>query len=311
MLTSLGRPIIRDDRPAYRLYPAAVVGVRELSPHFRRVTFTSDGFDTFGTDGLDQRIKVLFPLPGIGFTDIGHDTEWYTRWRALPEGLRNPFRTYTVRAVRQEEGEVDIDFVSHPGQGADGPAARWLATAAPGDEVVIVGPDARSIHSAIGIDFHPGTATEILLAGDETAAPAICGILEALPAGVHARAFVEVPTAADAIRVRSDARLDITWIARDRDGASLDAAVRGWVASNPSLLHRALAGHSQELADIDVDVDVLWDAPDRVTGEFYAWIAGESAVIKGIRRMLVTETGIDRARVAFMGYWRRGKAEGQ
>jgi NADPH-dependent ferric siderophore reductase len=288
-----------------------VAAVRELTPNFRRVTFAAEDFAFFGTDGLDQRIKILFPLANGGFTDIGADTEWYTRWRALPEHLRNPFRTYTVRAVRRDDREVDVDFVSHPGVGADGPAARWLATATEGDDVVIVGPDGRSLGSAVGIDFHPGTATEILLAGDETSTPAICGILESLPAGVHARAFVEVPTAADAVEVRSDAAIEITWIARDRDGAALDAAVRAWVAGNASLLRPALATHRQELADVDVDRELIWDAPLAVSGEFYAWIAGESAVIKGIRRMLVTETGIDRARVAFMGYWRRGKAESQ
>jgi NADPH-dependent ferric siderophore reductase len=42
---------------------------------------------------------------------------------------------------------------------------------------------------------------------------------------------------------------------------------------------------------------------------FYAWIAGEAAVIKDVRRYLVREVGIDRKQVAFMGYWRQGKAE--
>jgi NADPH-dependent ferric siderophore reductase len=45
--------------------------------------------------------------------------------------------------------------------------------------------------------------------------------------------------------------------------------------------------------------------------DFYAWLAGESSVIKTLRRFLVSETGIDRKRVAFMGYWRLGKSEAQ
>jgi NADPH-dependent ferric siderophore reductase len=42
---------------------------------------------------------------------------------------------------------------------------------------------------------------------------------------------------------------------------------------------------------------------------FYAWLAGEAAVIKTLRRHLVTDCGVDRRSVAFMGYWRQGRAE--
>ncbi|MGA8255779.1 MAG: SIP domain-containing protein, partial [Nocardioides sp.] len=37
-------------------------------------------------------------------------------------------------------------------------------------------------------------------------------------------------------------------------------------------------------------------------------IAGESQVVTGLRRALVTGLGIDRHQVAFMGYWRVGVA---
>jgi NADPH-dependent ferric siderophore reductase len=52
--------------------------------------------------------------------------------------------------------------------------------------------------------------------------------------------------------------------------------------------------------------------PDPATGgdhvDLYAWIAGESAMVTGLRRHLVKELGVDRRQVAFMGYWRRGVA---
>lgn len=53
--------------------------------------------------------------------------------------------------------------------------------------------------------------------------------------------------------------------------------------------------------------------PDLVSGRegldrCYAWIAGESKVVTGLRRHLVTELGMDRSQVAFMGYWREGVA---
>lgn len=40
----------------------------------------------------------------------------------------------------------------------------------------------------------------------------------------------------------------------------------------------------------------------------YAWIAGESRMVTTLRRALVSEVGVHRAQVAFMGYWRRGVA---
>ena len=63
------------------------------------------------------------------------------------------------------------------------------------------------------------------------------------------------------------------------------------------------------LPEVDVDADVLWETGDG-TGGFYAWIAGEAAVVRDLRRCLVAEHGVDRRSVAFMGYWRRGRAEG-
>ena len=304
----------KDARPSYRPFAASVLRVVELSPTFRRVTFTGADLRGFGTDGLDQRIKLVLPVNG-GFGALNWadeqmiaDGTWYQAWRALPVEARAPFRTYTVRAVRAAVGEVDVDFVVH---GDAGPAARWILAAREGDEVIIVGPDALSIDSHVGIDWRPGDATTVLLAGDETAAPAICSILESLPAGMRATAFIEVPHAADVQPIDSAADITVRWIARDRDELQLGDAVRAWLAENPTAYAPALATAAQVVEEIDVDVDMLWDSPEEARGEFYAWLAGESAMIKSLRRLLVSETGIDRRRVAFMGYWRLGKPEVQ
>ena len=73
------------------------------------------------------------------------------------------------------------------------------------------------------------------------------------------------------------------------------------------------------MAADEVDPD-LWETPTysssgeevpadaTVVGGTYAWIAGESKVVTGLRRHLVNELGFDRRQVAFMGYWRRGVA---
>ncbi|MBN9174761.1 MAG: siderophore-interacting protein [Microbacterium sp.] len=298
-------------RPAYRPYRIRVAEVRRLTPHFVRVTFTGDDLGHFGLGRLDQRVKVVLPRDDGGWADFGQDDgdgDWYARWRGLPVEIRNPFRTYTVRRIDPDAAELDIDFVVHHDAG---PAGAWAEAARIGDEVVVVGPDERSPQSRVGIDWHPGTATRFLLAGDETAAPAICAILESLPETSQVDAIIEVPTAADALPLSIPAGFRVTWLGRGdgEHGEALIGAVTEWTRAHRGLLEQAAAPRRQELEEIDVDRDLLWDSPEDGDGEFYAWIAGESATVKTLRRHLVSGCGVDRRRVAFMGYWRRGRVE--
>jgi len=333
------------DWPDYRPYPGRVTGVRRLSPSFVRVTVSGPDYCWFGADGLDQRIKVVLPLPGLGtdagpgFGDFGQESPavlaqgtWYEAWRRLPDGTRNPIRTYTVRRARPQESAVDVDMVLH----ADaGPAGTWAAAARPGDEIVLVGPDSRSSGSGGGIDFHPGTADRLLLVGDETALPAIAAILES-PAARRARSvdvLVEAPHAEDRIVVdealaAGPLSARVSWASRDSwapprgpdggptFGATLLPRVQSWARARQQA--DVLAGArvapdvQQALEDVDIDTDLLWDAPEgprSADGGFYAWMAGEAGAIKGLRRFLVRDCGIDRARVSFMGYWRAGRPE--
>jgi NADPH-dependent ferric siderophore reductase len=298
-------------RPGYRPYPVSVRRAVRLTPYLTRVTFTGDELVHFGTAGLDQRIKIVLPLADGSFSDLGqHDGagDWYDRWRALPDAARNPFRTYTVRRVAPQLRELDVDFVVHHDAG---PAGAWAEAAAEGDRVLVVGPDERSPHSRIGIDWHPGSARRVLLVGDETAAPAITSILETLDPGIVADAFIEVPTP-DAVPLARDVPGHrLAWLDRGArsHGTRLVEAVADWAADSAELLRRAAAPRRQELEDVDVDSELLWDVPEGPEGEFYAWIAGEAATVKALRRMLVTGHGVDRSRVAFMGYWRLGRAE--
>ncbi|WES65570.1 siderophore-interacting protein [Microbacter sp. GSS18] len=304
-------------RPAYRPYIARVSGARRLSPHFVRVTLTGDDFDVFGTAGLDQRVKLLVPHADGSVSDVGQreqavidDGSWYDRWRDLPDAARNPLRTYTIRRIDPAARELDIDIVLHHDAG---PAGSWAQQARPGQEIVVVGPDERSDMRRIGLDWHPGTARRVLLAGDETAAPAICAILESLDASWDADAFIEVPTAADRLDIAAAPSTRVTWAVRGRrpHGTALTDAVTAWSARHTELLAEAAAPRRQELADIDVDRELLWDSPGDGEGDFYAWIAGEAGTVKTLRRHLVQGCGVDRRRVAFMGYWRLGQSERQ
>ncbi|WP_166981218.1 siderophore-interacting protein [Paramicrobacterium fandaimingii] len=298
------------ERPSFSNFDLRVSRVRQLSPHFTRVTFTGDDLVNFGTEGLDQRIKVVLPLPSTGFDTFPTGADWYGEWRELPEAKKNPFRTYTIRSIRVADRELDVDFVAH---GDGGPASQWAMSAAVGERVIVVGPDSRSSSRGVGLTWKPGAARHLLIAGDETAVPAISAILESLPETAVGRVFLEVPSADDVLQLTAPAGVSITWVPRvspHRDyGLGLVAAVRDWVRDHV----RTVSSTPVTLDEVDIDSEILWDVPDPAVmpgpDDMYAWIAGEASAIKTIRRFLVSESGLDRKSVAFMGYWRLGKAE--
>ncbi|MGO3649559.1 siderophore-interacting protein [Agrococcus casei] len=301
--------------PAYRPFVTTVLETQRLSSSYVRVTFGCVDFEHIGLHARDQRVKLVIPGASGTVGDFGqHDettyTDWYAQWRELPEAERGFMRTYTIRNPDPAARTIDVDFVVHH---EPGPAGAWALQAQTGQEIVVIAPDARTADPSIGSDWHPGTAQHILLAGDETAAPGIAGILEKLDSRYSVTAFIEVAHADDRLDITTDADVTLNYLVRGDlgHGEKLVGAVRAWADDNRPLLEQAAAPRTQELAVIDVDTDLLWESPADSDGDFYAWVAGESAAVKTIRRTLVTEHGVDRKRVAFMGYWRLGKSERQ
>lgn len=301
----------------YRTFRTTVARVTPLSPHFTRITLTGDDLVHFGTDGLDQRIKLIIPFADGTITDVGqfddsqNMSEWYRRWRELPDEQRNPIRTYTIRAPRPHDREIDVDFVLH---GAEGPASAWATAARVGDPLFVVGPDSRSEEQSGGIEWRPGDASSVLLAGDETAVPAICSIVESLGDDITGDVLIEVPTPADILPLVAPAEVRVRWLARDgaAHGVRLSAAVHAWGRERATTTATATAAAAAVDADITdpAEDEVLWEVPESAqTGE-YAWLAGEAGTITALRRHLVRDLGIDRRSIAFMGYWRRGRSEG-
>jgi NADPH-dependent ferric siderophore reductase len=302
--------------PVYRPFAVAVSRVQRLSPSFVRVTFAGTDLSDCAPNGWDQRIKVLLPLPERGLADCPSGADWYGEWRALPEDRRNPIRTYTVRDWRPEACEMDVDFVLH---GSTGPASAWAERAAVGDEIALIAPNAHFPGPTGGFEWHPpADASCLLVAGDETAVPAICAIVESLPAGQRARVLLEVPTARDVLLLHVPDGVEITWLPRwaadaavpTLHGHLLTAAV---IAAVKDLTTPTVPAPAAPLDDVDVDTDILWEVPEddtlrRRSSGPYAWLAGEAGMVKGLRRHLVQEAGLDRTSVAFMGYWRQGKS---
>ncbi|MCD5347685.1 siderophore-interacting protein [Agromyces sp. S2-1-8] len=310
-------------KPGYRVFETVVGEIRRMSPHFVRVTFRGDDLNDVGWDGPDQRIKVVLPLEGVpegddGFGCFPRGDDWFGDWRALPDERRNPIRTYTIRDARPETGELDVDFVAH---GDSGPASRWIARAEPGERMLLVAPDATSDEPPGGWEWHPGTAGTLLIAGDETAVPAMSAILAQLPASARGAAFLEVPAAGDVLDIEAPPGVVVQWLHRGGDehaeatyGARLVEAVRAWaddeLGARGAARAEAAAPADAELPAL-ADDEILWEVPEATADDgVYAWLAGEATAITTLRRHLVKGLGVDRRRVAFMGYWKLGRAEG-
>ncbi|MFI9273094.1 siderophore-interacting protein [Kitasatospora sp. NPDC052896] len=263
----------------YRFFDARVLRSRRLGPTMVRITLGGEQLRAFTSGGRDQSFSLFLPHPGQHAPVLPDRTGegWFAAWRAVDESERAVMRSYTIRAQRREPDELDVDFALH---GDLGPASRWAAGAGPGDRVVLLGPVIEDNRS---VGFRPPDDTDwVLLAADETALPAVGGILEWLPPHTRARVFVEVPNAADIQDLDAPAEAEITWLVRESAAPGVDGPL---------------------LAAIR--------AAELPAGTPYAWIAGESGAVRALRRHLVGERGFDRRLVGFSGYWRLGTSEEQ
>ncbi|MDZ4232545.1 MAG: siderophore-interacting protein [Dietzia sp.] len=282
----------------YSAFPVTVAHSRQLSPGFRRITLAGQSLRHFAEWGLDQRIKLVLPMPDGSRPDFGlladptpHPSHWYARWKELPEDRRNALRTYTPAAIRPEVGEIDVDVFLHQ---PAGPASTWAATCAPGDELVLTGPDARAGYTGYGIHYTPPEPpSRLLLVGDASALPAIRNILAALAPDTPADVFLELADPADntldtpasGTRIRV-VEADVATLGSSvdssgggTDDSALERAVREWGAQNGAVL-----------------------AADPA----YAWIAGEAGATTRLRRYLTVDLAMPKGRVAFLGYWKLG-----
>lgn len=250
-----------------------VVGVQQVTPHMRRITFGGADLAGFTHIAPDQQCKLFFAKAG-GYPEMpappadGDTMRWYQSFLAIPEDVRPWMRTYSIRRHVAERQEIEIDFVLHGDDGGDGPASSWAATASVGDELGMVGPAQSHFRTPV-----PGAWK--LFVGDETALPALAASLEALEPGERATAVIEVIDAAEEQDLPSRGEVTVRWVHRG-----------GPAAGRPEPLLEALR---------------VVEIPD---GPVFAWVAGESSLVRAVRRHLVWERGLTKKTVAFCGYWR-------
>ncbi|RII78483.1 siderophore-interacting protein [Pseudomonas monteilii] len=294
-------------RPSYRIFNVQLKRRIALSPSLTRLVFTGPDVVEMTTLAPDQRVKLLFPAPDGSPPSLNNDLHWKAAHSALPLALRPPMRTYTIRALRREALEVDIDFVLH---GVNGPASAWATHAQVGDRLQIVAPNLAYEGDPGGYEWKPPQGVRnVLLVGDETALPAIAGILEQLAdtqPELAVQAFIEVPLEADCLNLRHGDATALHWLPREllscAHGQAMQHAVRELASLPP--------GHAApraKLEDVDIDTRILWEQASSDSSEFHAWVAGESATVMEIRRYLIKERGLQRECLTLMGYWRAGR----
>ncbi len=261
-----GDSITFERPPAFRLL--TVDAVRDIGPHMRRVRFRAADLARYQRDE-DIHCKLIFPQPGV------RDPEWPTLSAngtpQFPSGeKRLDIRTYTIRRIDAAQGWMEVDFVLHDDAG---PGSAWAAQAAGGQQIGLSGPGGRS---ALPADW-------MLLAGDETALPAIARIGESLPAETQGFALIEVQTPADEIELRLPPGMALRWLHRGDTPAGAGTLLRD-----------------------AIQACAIPEGPSR-----HVWVGAEFATAQSVRSWLRDTVGLGGKEQLVVAYWRRGMDETQ
>ena len=245
---------VRREPPPFRR--AQIASSEPVTPWLQRLTLEGPELSAIRVTEPASSVRLLLPEPGVGVPTI---PQWNGNEFLTPDGSRPRLRTLTP--IPLGGSRLAVEVVLHDG----GVASNWAQTAGPGDSVAVSGPGRGS---AIDSD-----APDYVVAGDETALPAIRQVLDALAPETPAQVFVELaqPDARVALGRRT-----VQWLTReraDRPGSALVSAVRGATIA----------------------------AGTRV------WAAGEAAAMQSVRRHLLEERDLARAHTIVRGYWKFGR----
>lgn len=174
-------------------FKATVTSRSQVSPNMIRVRLKSEVIKSFPQSAIGGHIKLIIP-------EEGQDQKEFERFMSS-FGVRKRMRTYTVRALHQDKGEIDVDFVAH---GDDGPASAWALSA--------------NIGNFLGLSF-PGSpkmkrvhSNKYLVAVDMTAFPAAAAGIEALPPNAQGDVYAEILSEADIQPINAPNGINLHWI---------------------------------------------------------------------------------------------------
>ncbi|CAL8898248.1 siderophore-interacting protein [Kocuria varians] len=333
---------------------ATVTAREQLSEHLVRVRVAGDELCAvpWGAQGPGPRADAYFkllipPQPGTLLdVDVSDMARWRREFMAAPREDTGWIRTYTVRdaATVELDGalvpELAVDVVLHddPEHGM-GPGATWGSTVREGDPVQMLLPSGDAPWWAVW-DEARAAGQDVVLAGDETALPALASIVDGVERGVslavdrsaaaqpprRLTVAVEVPADDDAavatgpralaraasspedraLRVTLDSGTELswTWLPRGHQARNLALELWLWERLAERSRHSWQLAADQEPRD---DLPFVWDTADSGGRGTYWFLAAESSCVKSMRRMCVS-AGVPKKDISFMGYWRMGSA---
>jgi NADPH-dependent ferric siderophore reductase len=254
-----------------------VVRSEKVTSHMVRVVLGGNGFETFRpSEFTDSYVKLVLVADDVDMAGLTRPLT-LDSFAGLPAAKQPVIRTMTVRRADAAAREIAIDVVVH---GEHGAAGQWAATAEPGQPVYLMGPSGA---------YSPDPAADWhLLAGDETALPAISVALEALPPNAIGQTFIEIAGPEDEIPLNAPEGVQINWIYR---GGRAD------------LIGEDRAGDHAPL--IEAVKTAAW-----LPGQVHAFVHGEAqAVMHNLRPYIRKDREVDAKWTSISGYWRRGRTE--
>lgn len=235
-----------------------VVEVRDLTPGMRRIVLRGEDLHDFVSGSFDDHLKLMLPsAPGVPF-----EAPEMTPEGPKFKGPKPTLRDFTPRAYDNAARTLVLEFAIHAG----GAASDWARGAKVGDAIAIGGPRGSTV-IPLGYDWH-------VLAGDESALPAIARRLEELPAGARASVFVETTSDTDRRELTTAADAPVVWMAASED--ALAAALRAF---------------------------------EKPAGEGFFWAAGEAASMRRVRAALREVHDVTTSHSRVSAYWKRGVAD--
>lgn len=232
-------------RPKLPEWTLTVVEAFNVTPKMRRVVVTTDNSEAFNYQA-GQALVMQIPL---GNGETGR-------------------RDYTIRALDKAKKQIALDFVLH----GTTPAPTWAGNVKAGDTITARGPRGRTVFNP-SADWH-------LLTGDETCIPAILHIIETMPAGTRAFAFIEVANTEEQQVFETQADAKVEWINREGQHAGPSSIVLDQVSA--------------------------FQFPE---GTGHAYLIGETSNVRALRHHLI-DRGFNRNQIASEGYWRPGRISG-
>lgn len=243
-----------------------VMDTFNVTPRMRRVCFSCERVAAF-TGDAGYHVRLLLPPGGKEPVWPYMSADGRLTW---PDGDNTLVsRVYTIRNVDMGSGMVEIDFVLHD---TPGPAAAWAVQAQPGDIIGLLGPSGGKVPPA----------DHYIIAGDETALPAVSRLLGDLPVHCRGIAFIEVQNRDEIQQISHPENVELRWLPR---GSAHPGTT--------NLLQDAIAALPRPSAQ----------------ETYFAWISCEFTACNAIRTHLRKNWGATKGSYLATSYWRRGECD--